>query len=346
MVSRTGPGGLWAFSSEACAMLASAEINAAGGVLDRPVELVISDAGATASVAEASARDLVEVDGVHAIIGRHPSDVRPAIATGIGGRVPYIYTSNYEGGEAARNVLPIGSTDEQLLGHAIPLLMERRQVRRFFFLGNDYVWPRHAAAAAGRIVKAHGGLLVGMNFLPFGRDQDECFAMIRRSMADVVVTALLGDESVRFNRAFSAAGLSGRLQRLQLAVDETVLYGAGSDAHDNLFVATTYLANVGTAGRDGFAEKYREGFGDMVPPATVFGRSCYDAVHLLARLSQAGRRRGAGALLQKVVRLGGGDDARRGLPPSLLPKPTQIYFAEAQGLAFKALAVRASPCGS
>ncbi len=345
MVARSGPGGLWAFSTEACAMLASAEINASGGVLDRPVELVVADAGATAAVAESAARHLVEVEEVDAIIGRHPSDVRAPIASGIGGRVPYIYTSNYEGGEADPNVLPIGSTDEQLLGHAIPLLMERRRVRRFFLFGNDYVWPRHAAVAASRIVARHGGHVVGACLVPFGiEDYADVFARLVRSTADAVVTALLGEESIRFNRAFSAAGLSSRIQRLELAVDETVLYGAGADAHENLFVATTYLAAGGSAGQDAFSELYRQGFGATVPPATVFGRSCYDAVHLLARLSRNGRRQGAGSLLRQVARLGSGGPAARAVPASLLPAPSHIYFAEAQGWDFKVLAVRQPPC--
>jgi len=338
MVSRSGPGGLWAFSSEACSMLAAAEINARGGVLDRPVELVIADAGASAAAAEGAARNLVEVDEVDAIIGRHPSNVRAAIADGVGGRVPYIYTSNYEGGEAGRNVLPTGSTDEQLLGYAIPLLMERREVRRFFVFGNDYVWPRHAAAVASRVIRRHGGTVVGASLVPFGiGDYGDVFARITRSAADAVVTALLGDESVKFNRAFSSVGLAAKVQRLELAVDETVLYGAGAHAHENLFVATTYLAADRTAGHESFAESYRDGFGSAVPPATVFGRSCYDAMHLLARLSQSGRCRGADALLRQVARLTGPD--RRSLPPSLA-MPARIYFAEAQGLDFKMLAVR------
>jgi urea transport system substrate-binding protein len=339
MVTRRGPGGLWAFTCDACTMLAAAELNAAGGVLGRPVELVVADAGATATAAMAAARDLVEVEGVDAIVARHPSDVRMAITSGIAGRVPYVYTSMYEGGAHDAGVLPIGGTDAELLGHAIPLLMERRRASRFFLLGNDRLWPRCAVATASRIVAGSGGRVVGVDLLTLGgEDYAPAFARIVRSRPDVVLTMFLGDESVRFNRAFAAAGLSARLLRLEMGIDETVLYGAGAGAHDNLYVATTYVAGA-APGQEAFAERYREGFGAGVPPATVFGRSCYDGVHLLARLARAGRRPDAAALRRRFARLSARHAAGI-VPRAALTSSGHALLAEARGLELKVVPAR------
>ncbi|MBN9510601.1 MAG: ABC transporter substrate-binding protein [Alphaproteobacteria bacterium] len=337
MISRRGPGGLWAFTCDACAMLAAAELNAAGGVLGRPVELVAADAGGSAAESAAAARDLIGVEAVDAIVARHPSDVRPAIIAGIAGRVPYVYASMYEGGAHDAGVLPIGGTDAELLGHAIPLLMAQRRASRFFLLGNDRLWPRCTVGWASRIVAGNGGRVVGVDLLALGlEDYAPVFARIVRSRPDVVLTMFLGDESVRFNRAFAAAGLSARLLRLEMGIDETILYGGGADAHENLYVATTYVAGTASGG-EAFAERYREGFGAGVPPATVFGRSCYDGVHLLARLAGAGRRPDAAALRRRFARL----SARHAsglVPRSVLTGAGQALLAEARGLELKVVA--------
>lgn len=339
IVSRQGPGGLWAVTCDACTMLAIAELNAVGGVLGREVDLVLGDAGVTPAEAAFAARNLVEIDEVDAVVGMHASDLRVPITMGIAGRVPYVYAPMYEGGEQSRNVLPIGGTDEELLGLAIPTLMQRRRAQRYFLFGNDYVWPRHAALAAGRIVDRHGGRVVGIGLMPFGTtDYSEVFARIARTAADVVITMLLGEETVRFNRAFAVAGLSDRVLRLGLAVDETVLYAGGANAHDNLYVATTFVASAGAPRGDRFVELYRDAFGPLAPPATVFGQSCYDSVHLLAGLAQAGRRPDTGGLRHQFARLAQRHPDRRALPARLIAAAGRVYLAEAQGLELKVLA--------
>jgi len=76
-------------------------------------------------------------------------------------------------------------------------------------------------------------------------------------------------------------------------------------------------------------------------PATVFGRSCYDAVHLLPGLTRAGRRPKASTMAQRFSRLTGRRPSRAGLPSALLTAASgQVHFAEAQGLVFKVLATR------
>jgi len=339
MVSRQGPSGLWAVTCDACTMLAAAELNARGGVRDREIAVVLGDAGTTGAEAAFNASRLVEIDAVDAVVGMHASNLRAAIARGLAGRVPYVYAPMYEGGEQNRHVLPIGATDEELLGLAIPTLMERRRAQKYFLFGNDYVWPRRAALSAGRIVAAHGGRVVGASLVPFGSDDyDETFARIRRTNADAVVSLLLGEETVRFNRAFAAAGLSARVLRLGLAVDETVLYAGGAHAHENLYVPTTFLAAARAPRGDNFVELYRDSFGALAPPATVFGQSCYDAVHLLAGLAHAGRRADDGGLRHRFSRLAGRHPGRRALPPTLMAASAGVYLAEAKGLELKVLA--------
>src|SRR5258708_5520110 len=107
LISGSGPAGIWGPSSIACAMLANAELNAAGGLFGEPVELIVADPGwTTREAAEASGR-LVEVDAVDAVIDMHPSNVRQAVKRRLRGAVPYIYTPQYEGGESTPGTVAI-----------------------------------------------------------------------------------------------------------------------------------------------------------------------------------------------------------------------------------------------
>jgi urea transport system substrate-binding protein len=265
----------------------------------------------------------------------HASHLRRPMADAIDGRVPYVYAPMYEGGEQNCNVLPIGGTDIELLGHSIPALMERRRAERFYLLGNDYIWPRSAISLAHRVVARAGGRVVGKSLVGFGEDYTSVLPAIGRSGADVVVTFLLGEEAIRFNRAFAAAGLDVRCLRLAFAVDETVLYGGGADVHDNLYVGTTYIAAASTRSSEHFLELYRNQFGPMVPPATVFGQCCYDSVHLLAGLARSGHRSGKLGFRRSFSRLARARPSRQALPPALITAGSEIHLAEVRGLEFK-----------
>jgi ABC-type branched-subunit amino acid transport system substrate-binding protein len=68
---------------ETGAQLALKQINAAGGVLGKPVELIKADAGTDPNKAVAAANQLVSVQGVQAIVGCLSSGVTIAVAEGV-----------------------------------------------------------------------------------------------------------------------------------------------------------------------------------------------------------------------------------------------------------------------
>ena len=68
---------------ENAAKLAITHINDAGGVLGEPVELVVGDSGTTPDIGVSEARRLVDVEGVHAIVGSLASGVTLAVAESV-----------------------------------------------------------------------------------------------------------------------------------------------------------------------------------------------------------------------------------------------------------------------
>jgi len=79
----TGSLGEFGPNMETGAQLAVKEINAAGGVLGKPVQLIKADAGTDPNKAVAAANQLISVQGVQSIIGCLSSGVTIAVAEGV-----------------------------------------------------------------------------------------------------------------------------------------------------------------------------------------------------------------------------------------------------------------------
>ena len=333
LISRSGPAGLWGPSTEACAIMAASEINAAGGIRGAEMQIVIADPGWNDINAAAVASDLVEVEGVDAIVGMHPSNVRQVIKDHLAGRVPYYYTPNYEGDERDPNTIAIGGTDSGLMSRCLPWFVEERRARRFCLLANDYVWPHRAIETAGRIIAESGGRVVSELTIPFRENYDQSIDTIRRLRPDVVVMFLLGEEMVKFNRAFAEAGLADTIMRFGLGVDENVLMGIGAESTPNLYAATTFTPSFKSFCNEHFMELYHRSFGEFAPSVSVFGQSCYEGIHLAGAVARhvgaySGRR-----TAQFVSRLRR-DSVRHLLPRSKFAEESRVHFVQADGIGF------------
>ena len=157
LIPLSGPAGLWGPSCQTSAMLASQEVNAGGGILGREIELVFTDAGADPDLVAEDTLDLIAENRAEAVIGMHISAVRVALVRALRGRLPYVYTPVYEGGERSPGLFMVGETPARQLKPAIHWLADHRQARRWYLIGNDYVWPHVSHRAARRYVKETGG---------------------------------------------------------------------------------------------------------------------------------------------------------------------------------------------
>jgi urea transport system substrate-binding protein len=292
-----GAAGIWGPSSEACARLAAADLNAASGLLDAEVDLVVIDAGGSRPEIAAALRRACGSEAIDALVGMHPSDLRAFVTSNLPPDLPYIYTPLYEGGETAANVFAIGETPDRLLQPGIAWLAENRRAQRWFMVGNDYVWPRMMHRVARDLVLRHGGSSVGEAYFPFGaRDFDAILAGIRLARPDVVLMSIIGEDAVAFNRAFAEAGLAARMLRFSTAVEENVIYGIGPEMTENMYLTAGYFAHLRSAENDAFRERYHAAFGEAPPMQNDLGESCYEGVHYLAALVTAARSTSARAL--------------------------------------------------
>lgn len=337
--SRRGPAGMWAPSCEAAAIVAAAEINASGGILGEEVELIFADCGQSEHEAVRAVDFLLDIDGVDALVGTHTSNIRDAVSTHLAGRVPYIYTSQNEGGGPAASTITIGSVDSEILAPSIHWLAEARHARRFFFVGNDYIWPRTALSTTRRLLADRGSHLVGKALFPVGEtDYSTVLEEIRRSRPDVVVSALVGTCSIEFMRAFGAAGLDEKILRFSLILDETVICGLGAESTTNLYTAAHYFANRRSAGNDHFLELYHDAFGDLAPPASAGSLGNYEGLHVLANLARKAGVNNGRLLARHLRKPMSRQFARDGLERSPIGAFPKVHIAAADGVTLQVVA--------
>ncbi|SHE50509.1 ABC-type branched-chain amino acid transport system, substrate-binding protein [Kaistia soli DSM 19436] len=330
---RSGIMGMWAPAMDAAATLGAAELNAAGGILGEEIELVFGDCGFAVSQAVDAVDTLIEVDGAEVIIGGHTSNIRDAVSQRISSKVPYIFTPQYEGLACGPSTVAIGSTDQELLGPALHWLRHAKGAERFFFVGNDYIWPRMALSTTRRLLRRQGGELVGQAIMPTRlADNSEVLKKIAASGAQVVIQALVGLCSVEFNRAFAAAGLDQKMLRFGLIVDETVICGIGADASTNLFTAASYFAVNQSRSNDHFLELYHDAFGAFAPPVSAASVSYYEALHVLAGLARDLGTRDSRALANHLHRPISRPAVRHMLDNKPVGQIPPVYIGRADGV--------------
>ena len=287
LVPINGSAGIWGPSSIACAQLAQAEINAAGGLLDRRLQLRIVDSSDEALDVGRVTGELMRTGAIDAIVGMHTSQVRERVLRDVARQIPYVYTPLYEGGERTPGVFAIGETPGQQLRPAIDHLMQRYRARRWMFIGNDYCWPRVSHKLAARYVGDLGGQVLADRYLPFGvEDHTQLLDEIRRLKPNALLLSLVGQDAVNFNRAFGRCGLSRDMLRLSCAIEENGLLAMGADNTDRLFVSSGYFGSLDSDGNMSFKERYHNHFGERAPTLNSLGQSTYEGMHFMAALAR------------------------------------------------------------
>jgi ABC-type branched-subunit amino acid transport system substrate-binding protein len=336
-IALSGSAGIWGPASINASLLAVSEINRRGGILGREIELVVRDAGGDIGDVVRQASDIVDNDDGDIIIGSHISAVRVALRKVVAGRLPYIYTPVYEGGERTPGVMAIGETPRGQSRPAIQWLADTRRARRWYLIGSDYVWPWLSHRAIKRYIAASGGRVVGEEFVPMGlHDHDEHIARIKAANPDVVLITLIGTNSITFNRAFAEAGLSGKMLRFCGAMDETVLLGIGADNTDNLYCSSGYFTDFASRDNDAFRARYEAEFGRCAPQVGSVPESNYEGLKFLEAVAAR-----AGSVEMRPLLAAAKNIGYRGPRGEITmhdgSAKMPIYLAEAAGLDFRLL---------
>lgn len=305
----SGPLAMTAPSALDLAGLAVDEINSAGGVAGRSVELVGVDSGRAPEVVAADAAALHRAGVFELLVGFHTSDVHRAVERALPAGARYVFTPPHEGGAHRPGVLRIGQSPLQQHAAALTWLVRHRRARRWVLLGTDYVWPRAVHRAAQLVLADAGAEVVGEALVPFGPgDAGPLLDLVLRSGADAVLLSLVGRDLVAFNREFARAGLDRRVVRLSGALEENGLYALGGDATGELFACMPSFATADGGGADehqlALQERHARRSGPGAPVACAYARGVYDGVRLAGALA-GGRSLSAARSAPRLARADG-----------------------------------------
>jgi branched-chain amino acid transport system substrate-binding protein len=243
--------------------LAVEEINAAGGIGGRPVELVIYDTQSDNLRYQEFMRRVLQADQVDVVFAGFSSASREAyrpIVNQLDGLA--FYNNQYEGGVCDANMIVTGAVPEQQFSTLIPWMMEEYGPR-VYTIAADYNFGQISAEWVRMIVEQEGGEMVGEEFIPLGVSQfSQTIQNIQAADADFVVTLLVGAAQASYYEQAAAANVG-------LPMASSVNVGQGYEHRRftppslaNMYVTTNYIEEIDTPESHAFVEKFRARFPD------------------------------------------------------------------------------------
>ncbi|MCV7278313.1 substrate-binding domain-containing protein [Mycolicibacterium flavescens] len=332
-----GPAGIFAPSCEAVAELAAQEVNARGGVHGREVTIEVIDGGAASTEVARAVGDRLRTRGLDAVTGWHISAVRNALSPVVKDRVPYVYTSLYEGGERTPGVFCTGETPRIQIAPALSWLRDHFGIRSWCVVGDDYVWPRGSAAAARVYCRALQLDLKREIYVPYGcNDFRVPVAQALDSGAQAVLMLLVGQDAVLFNREFARRGGHQQMARFSPLMEENMLLASGYEATQEMYVAAAYFSSLATAEAMDLMNRYVASYGADAPPLNAMAESCFEGLLTIEALFKRARTPAISDLLASAPDVG--FDSPRG-PVSMRGGhlDQRVYIAAAEGFEFDVL---------
>ena len=284
--------GLFGPTQKACAELA-VERDQRQGRHPRPAgQLLFANGDGPVAEATKSAVRLMLEEKVDFFLGSHNSAVREALVATIKGKVPYVYTPIYEGGECCANTYVLADTPQQQMETALPWLAKktRRQDgvphRQRLRLAADHQQARQAHHR-----QAAGGKVIGEEYVPLGAPNkfEEAVTRIKGAKPELVLITLVGADNVNFNRTFAGFGLDKDITRLSSLLEENTLLGIGAESSKGLYGCMSYYANIDTPENRAFKAAYKAKYGEKAPVLSLLGADCYAGVKFIEAVVDEGQ---------------------------------------------------------
>jgi branched-chain amino acid transport system substrate-binding protein len=200
-----------ALSEVAGAKVAIEDINKKGGILGRPVELLVEDSANNVGTGVQKTRKLIDRDQVNCIIG----DVNSGIALAMAGvtsekKVLHIvsggHTDGVTGTDCHWNVFRVCNTTTMDVNAIADTLMDKFG-KKWYFLTPDYAYGHSVQAAFVKKLKAAGGEFAG-DLVPLGTADYSAYLIKAKAYnPKVLIDVMGGGDQVNSLKQFVGFGL-------------------------------------------------------------------------------------------------------------------------------------------
>ena len=242
--------------------LAVAQINNAGGLLGKQVEVISYDTQSDMALYAQYGQQLTRRDRVDVVHGGILSASREAIRqTMRKTRTLYFYNVLYEGGVCDRNIFINGVTPSQQVEALVPYAMGKSG-KKVYILAADYNYGQITANWIQKFVADNGGATVGVDFFPLDvSDFGSTIAKIQSVGPDLVIAPLVGGAHLSFFRQWAAAGMKAKIPLASTTMgvgnEHKVLT---TEEGNGIMVAYNYSQELDTPANNAFKQAWADMF--------------------------------------------------------------------------------------
>jgi branched-chain amino acid transport system substrate-binding protein len=289
-VALTGPlGGIGAQMRRACEFWAK-QVNANGGLLGRPVELVVEDTAANPATTVRKVQEMVERNGIRLITCIVASNEALAVVPKLTEwDTIFISGDNGDGRLTGESLVPNffrPNTSGPMGTRAVALWLRDSPLKNFYGIGMDYAWGHNSMEVFEAEAKRAGKTFVGAVFSPTGtKDFSTYITKIRQSGAEGVYLVLAGDDNNAFLSQARQYRLGDKMQLLTEQVDEMGLNATG-DSAIGMIGGSRYPAGLDNPANKIFVAAWQAEYGRL--PQMFEGDQYQSCVVMQAGIEKAG----------------------------------------------------------
>jgi len=280
----TGPYSFEAESEANFAKLAAEEINAAGGVMGKKIEIVVEDTMLKPGIGVQKARKLIE-NGVKYFTGGVSSAVVLAVSKvadeagvlhmGIGG------SNDLTGENCNKHHFNLDTAAYQMaLGTGAIVVDKLGLPKEWYCITADYTWGHTCLDSVKKMLEKSGGKVVGNIMVPI-TEQDFSSALTKAaaSGAPVLGVIVYGSGQGKLLQQAHEFGLKKKMKIVVVASDLTIATVTGGAAIEGVYLGMPWYWDLQIPTTIALNKKYVEKFGQ---PSAWTGAQAYDSVKVMA----------------------------------------------------------------
>jgi branched-chain amino acid transport system substrate-binding protein len=259
------------------ARLAVDRINASGGVLGRPIELLVEDSANDVGTGVLKARKLIDRDQVSFVIGDVNSGVAQAIAQVTAEKkVLHIvsggHTDGITGSDCKWNVFRVCNTT-RMEANSVSNLLFTKYGKRWHFITPDYAFGHTLQEACAANLKKLGGTVTGNELAPLGTSDFSAYLIkARAANPDVLLLLPQGSDMVNCLKQIVQFGIHRQIHVAGTQQELESLEALPPEARIGIWMFEWYWKQAGTPHLTEFVAEVRKRANGKVPTArTWFG---------------------------------------------------------------------------
>ena len=244
--------------------LATKEVNAAGGIMGRPVELIFEDEEANPAVAVQKADKVFQVNKVDFLTGTVNSGSTLAVGQ-VAERAGKLmattvsFADSITADKCSPNVYRVNASAGQQSAALAVWMAKDKPKAKVFYLGPDYEMGRSTVAAFKQSAEKVGAETGGEVFAPLdSKDYTQYFGQLRAARPQVLYTSVAGNDTVRLFTQLQEFGLLNNLTVVGASGTVTAQnIGAIGKAAEGFVTGVGYSAEIDTPENKKFVEAFK-----------------------------------------------------------------------------------------